>query len=382
MAARLEAATGPVFVGARIYRETSYRGLHPLAFPRVPVVTDLCRTLGWLPAATYRTSPRAKPHALTAFHTQAYVAALQQAEQSQTVNAATRSRHGLGTLSNPIHPHMFRRPATSVGGALLGAALIAGGGRAYVPGGGTHHGMADRASGFCYLNDPVLAILALRRQGLSRIAYVDIDAHHCDGVEAAFDGMDGVRLISVHEEDRWPFTGALSDTAGGAAFNLPVPRDLNDTEYEMILDAFILPAVADFRPDAVILQCGADALLEDPLSRLALSNNCHWSTVAALAARAPRFLVLGGGGYNPWSVARCWSGVWATLSGHEIPDRLPADARAILSGLTWNRKAAQPSMDHLFKTLRDPPRSGPISDTLRSRISQLRARLAADRAVG
>ncbi len=362
-------ATAPVFIGARIYRGAGYGGRHPLAIPRVPAATDLCRALGWLPRTAYRPSPRAKPKALAAFHTPRYIAALRRAERLQSVSAAIRARHGLGTLSNPVYPEMYRRPATSVGGVLFGAALIAHGGVAHVPGGGTHHGLADRASGFCYFNDPVLAILALRGQGLRRVAYVDIDAHHCDGVELALAGHQDVRLISVHEENRWPFSGALRDTAGGVAFNLPVPRALNDTEYQLILDRFILPAVSDFRPDAIVLQCGADAVLEDPLSRLALSNNCHWQTVAALHGLSPRLLVLGGGGYNPWSVARLWAGVWATLNGREIPDRLPGAAQSVLAGLHWHRRAGQPVPAQWLTTLRDPRRPGAIRDTLRRRIA-------------
>lgn len=371
-------APDPIFVGARIYRASSFAPKHPLAIPRVPSVTDLCRAMNWLPAEQYRPSPRAKPVVLRAFHTADYVAALQAAEHNQQVSQAMRDRHGLGTFSNPIHPHMFSRPATSVGGVLLGAAQIANGGVAYVPGGGTHHGLADRASGFCYLNDPVLAIKALQRQGLGRIVYVDIDAHHCDGVETAFQGAQDVRLISVHEENRWPFTGALADTAGGASFNLPVPRALNDTEYALILDRVLLPAVAQFRPDAVVLQCGADALLEDPLARLELSNNSHWATVAALRELSPRFLVLGGGGYNPWSVARCWTGVWATLCGAAIPDELPPAARRVLAGMTWNRRAGLQPPAHWINNLRDAPRHGAIRDEIRDRVQWLARRLAAE----
>lgn len=366
----------PVFIGARIYRTSGFAAAHPLAIPRVPTVIDLCRVMGWLGPGNYRASPRAKPGALTAFHTPGYVAALQTAEDQQWVSDATRSRHGLGTLSNPVYPQMFRRPATSVGGVLLGAGLIADTGVVFVPGGGTHHGLADRANGFCYFNDPVLGILHLQRLGLRRIAYVDIDAHHCDGVEVALTGHDGIRLISVHEENRWPFTGALSDTAGGVAFNLPVPRGLNDTEFDLILDRFILPAVAAHRPEAIVLQCGADAVSEDPLSRLNLSNRSHWRTVAALRKMTNRFLVLGGGGYNPWSVARLWSGVWATLNGFEIPDRLPPEAQSVLAGLRWNRKAGNPPPERWVNTMRDAPREGPVRADLRSRIDLFSERLA------
>ncbi len=299
------ALSAPLFLGHEIYRRSSYGPWHPLRVPRVSTAMDLARALGWLPPARFRSSPRAKPSALTVWHTPEYVAALERAEAAQEVTDEDRARHGLGTVSNPVFPEMFRRPATSAGGSLLAGELLARGGVIYHPAGGTHHGLPDRANGFCYLNDPVLAILSLRRAGAVRVAYVDIDAHHCDGVEAAFAGDAEVLMISVHEERRWPFTGRLEDDAGGNAFNLPVPRGFNDTEMRAALEDLILPRVAAFRPDAVVLQCGADAVEEDPLSRLSLSNNAHWSVVAALRPLAPRYLVLGGGGYNPWTVGRC-----------------------------------------------------------------------------
>ena len=139
----------------------------------------------------------------------------------------------------------------------------------------------------------------------------------------------------------------------------------------------ILPAVEALRPEAIVLQCGADAVAEDPLARLELSNNAHWALLSALMPMAPRLLVLGGGGYNPWSVGRLWSGVWATLNGHEIPARLPEEAEAVLRGLTWSRRARGPTPDHLYTTLRDAPRPGPVCDTLRDRVHVLRGRRTA-----
>lgn len=367
-----------LFIGSEIYRRSTYGAVHPLAIPRVSTVIDLCRALGWFAPGQYRTSPRARPAALTAFHTPDYIAALQRAEAEQAVSEETRTRHGLGTLPNPVFAEMFRRPATAAGGSLLGAELVAQGHRVFTPGGGTHHGFADRAGGFCYLNDPVLAILALQRLGCTRVAYVDIDAHHCDGVASAFQGSQTVRMVSVHEARRWPFTGALEEDAGGAALNLPVGRGLNDSEFALILDHLILPAVSGFRPDAVVLQCGADAVAEDPLSRLALSNCAHRDTVRALAALCPRLLVLGGGGYNPWSVARAWTGVWATLSGAEIPDRLPPEAEAVLRDLTWQRQRHAPRPETWFTTLADTPRPGPIRSELRADLSRLEQRMRAE----
>ncbi len=343
--------------------------------PRVSTVIDLARALNWLPPAQYRTSPRAKPAALTLWHTPDYIAALLRAEETQSATDLDRSRHGLGTLSNPVFPDMFRRPATGAGGVMLAAQLLGQGPSViHVPGGGTHHGMPDRANGFCYLNDPVLALLSLRRAGLQRLAYIDIDAHHPDGVELAFARDPDTLQISVHEEQRWPFTGALTDAGMGQVYNLPVPRGLNDTEMQAVLHDLILPRVQAFAPDAIVLQCGADALDEDPLARLSLSNNAHWAVVAALQQMTDRFLVLGGGGYNPWSVGRCWTGVWATLNGHEIPDHLPDAAAAVLRALTWNggKRALPP--DALYTTLRDTPRPGTVRAEVTDRIWYLNNR--------
>ncbi|MDD9726719.1 acetoin utilization protein AcuC [Roseovarius sp. SK2] len=363
----------PLFIGSEIYRGSSYGARHPLSIPRVPTVMDLCHAMGWLPRDRFRVSPRAKPAALTGFHTPAYITALQQAEAARRVDEATRARHQIGTLSNPIFPEIYRRPATAAGGSLLAADLLAQGGIVYNPGGGTHHGMADHAAGFCYLNDPVLAIKAFLAQGLTRIAYVDIDAHHCDGVAAAFHGDPHVLMISTHEEARWPFTGALDDRAGSHAINLPLPRGTHDDDFALLRDEVLLPAVQDWRPEVIVLQCGADAVLEDPLARLALSNNAHWQVVTALKQMAPRLLVLGGGGYNPWTVGRLWSGVWATLNGFEIPDRLPERARSVLAALSWTRQRGD-RPDHLVETLRDTPRHGPVQNEIRRRVQVLQAR--------
>ncbi len=362
----------PRFIGSEIYRHSSYGAWHPLRVPRVSTVMDVCRAMGWLPKTQFVVSPRAKPAALTGFHTADYITALQTAEASQHVSDDVRARHGLGTPSNPIFPEMYRRPATSAGASLLAGELLAQGGVIYSPAGGTHHGLPDRANGFCYLNDPVLAIQSLRRNGAQRIAYVDIDAHHADGVEHAFENDPDTLLISVHEVNRWPRTGALSDVGAGQVFNLPVPAGLHDDDMAVIRDQVILPLVADFRPDAIVLQCGADAVAEDPQSRLTLSNNAHWAIVAALRPLSARYLVLGGGGYNPWSVGRLWSGVWAILNDQDIPDRLPDAAQQVLHALTWDgplrRVNPQP---HWISTLRDTPRNGAIHADVRDAATVL-----------
>ena len=369
--------TGPLFVGSEIYRGSSYGGLHPLRVPRVSTVMDLTRALGWLPPDRYRASPRAKAPALTLWHDADYIAALEEAEAltraGQPLPVEWRARFGLGTLSNPAFPEMFRRPATGAGGMIWAAEVLAAlpSGVIHVPGAGTHHGMKGRAAGFCYLNDVVLGLKALQRTGLRRLAYVDIDAHHADGVEAAFAEDREVLVISVHEEARWPFTGGLRDRGVGNVFNLPVPRGFNDSEMTEVCDRLILPRLRAHAPDAIVLQCGADALEEDPLARLALSNRAHLAVIAGLSDLAPRLIVTGGGGYNPWSVGRLWTAIWGQLSGQPLPDRLPPPAEAVLRGLGWNGGSRPLPAEPLYTTLLDAPREGPVRATLRDRLSLL-----------
>jgi acetoin utilization protein AcuC len=362
--------TAPIFIGSEIYRNSTYGAGHPLAVPRVSTVTDLCRALGWLPDSASRTAPMASIEQVCRFHHPDYIAALQRAEQTQTIAPEDRARFKIGAEGNPIYPEIFRRPMTSAGGVLLAAELTKNGGIIYCPGGGTHHGRAAQASGFCYLNDPVLGILAWLDQGLSRIVYLDIDAHHGDGVQDAFANDARVLTLSIHEANRWPHTGLATDRAGGHARNFPVPPGLNDSEFSTILNHAILPLIAAHNPQAILLQCGADALEEDPLSKLALSNNAHWATVAALRPLSPRLIVTGGGGYNPWSVARCWAGIWAVLNDLPIPPRTTPAAEAVLRAQRYNRAAGRNPPEHWFTTLRDLPREGMVRPDIHALVAQ------------
>lgn len=355
----------PLYVGSEIYRNSSYGPKHPLAVPRVSVCTDLCRALGWLPASAYRDAPLPPDAELTRFHDPAYVAALRQAEAEGRVSDAVRARFRIGAEGNPVYPEVYRRPAISAGGVMLAARLAAQGRIVHCPGGGTHHGRRDRASGFCFLNDPVLGLLTWLDLGLDNIVYLDIDAHHGDGVQDAFHDDPRVLTISLHESGRWPFTGAAHDQAGGAARNFPLPAGCNDSEFSYVMTQAVLPLIEARRPQAIMLQAGADGLEEDPLAKLSLSNNTHRAVVRTLMGLAPRLVVLGGGGYNPWTVGRCWALIWGTLNDRPIPDRLPPAAEAGLRALRFDRAAGRNPPPHWFTTLLDAPRTGPIRDKIR-----------------
>jgi len=354
------ALSRPIFIGGEIYRNSSYGRKHPLAIPRVSTAIDLSRAMGWLADAAYRDSPMASPDQLARFHDPDYIRALAAAEADQRVDPGTAARYNLGKLENPVFPEMYRRPATAAGASILAADLVIGGGTVYSPASGTHHGRRDRASGFCYVNDPVLGILRLLDLGLTRVLYVDLDAHHGDGVQDAFHDDDRVLTISIHEGPRWPFTGRADDRAGGMARNLPVEPGFNDTELDFLVGEVVLALGEAYRPEAVVIQCGADALADDPLSRLELSNGALWKAVDQVRRLAARVIVMGGGGYNPWSVGRCWAGVWATLNGIAPGDRTTPEAERVLRALTWDRRGGRNPPDRWFTTIADPPDPGPI----------------------
>jgi acetoin utilization protein AcuC len=361
-------APPPILIAHEIYRRSSYGLRHPLSIPRVSAALDLIGAMGWLAPGQYVESPIATAEEICRFHDPDYVAALIEAERTQRASHDVRRRFNFGINGNPIFPEMFRRPATACGGTLKAAdILLERVGIVHHLAGGTHHGRKDRASGFCFLNDAALGILRLLDGGLAKVAYVDLDAHHGDGVEAAFQGDPRVLAISIHEEGRWPHLGRADDRAGGSARNLPVPVGFNDSELEVLIERAVLPLIEGFSPQALVLQCGADALADDPMSGGMLSNRGIWEAVARLSESAPRLLVLGGGGYNPWSVARCWAGLWATLNGL-APDQVPtATARAVLRELTWSRSQGRNPPEHWSTTIADPKRPGKV----RSRILEL-----------
>ncbi len=355
----------PRFVHSETYRRAAYGQNHPLAIARVETAVDLCAALGWLEGAL-RPSPVASRAQLATFHAPDYIDALHDAEMAGLTPAAHRQKYNIGTRENPVFPGIFERASTAVGGSILAAKLALEGGIAYHPAGGTHHGQRARASGFCYFNDPVFAILTCLEADLERVVYVDLDAHHGDGVEDAFASDKRVFTVSMHEAGRWPGTGLLEDRRQGRARNLPVPTHINDSEFEVLLRDAILPLVLAQRPQAIIVTCGADCLRGDPLSTMELSNGALWDAVCDLAATAPAAVILGGGGYNPWTLGRAWAGLWATLNGFAVPDVLPKVAQKLLAGLTCDLVDDEEFQPEWLTTLKDQSNPGPVRDEVRA----------------
>ena len=369
--------TRAAFVGHDIYRRSAYGPLHPLTIPRVETVIDLCRMLDWFAPGEYVVSPRASFEELSAFHAMEYVTALRDASASGIVASEARVRFGIGTMENPLFDGLFERASTAVGGSIRAAELALDARVAFNAAGGTHHGRRDRASGFCYFNDPVFAILRLLHAGIARVLYVDLDAHHCDGVQDAFAEDARVWTLSIHEADRWPYTGAVDDVGGGRSVNLPVPKAFNDAELRLLVDDVVLPMADRVAPEAVVITCGGDALAGDPLASMALTNVALWDTIERIVALSPHAVVLGGGGYNPWTLARYWTGIWAKVSGRAVPERLPEAASTLLCGLHCDLVDDEDVDPGWITTLADRPSNAQVRESVRTLRDDASARCCA-----
>jgi acetoin utilization protein AcuC len=339
-------------IHSRDYARFDYGAEHPLRMERLDLTWCLMEAYGLtkLAGAVVKVPDPAEESELLRFHTEEYLAVLKAANTGRAP-AAVVCRYGLGPGDNPVFPGLWDVARLAAGGSLLAARLVAGGEarRAFHFAGGLHHAMPDRASGFCYVNDAVLAILHLRARGL-RVAYIDIDAHHGDGVQAAFYSDPNVLTISTHERgDRlFPGTGFVDEMGEGEgrgySVNLPLDVLTDSALYQPAFEAVVPPIIGAFRPDVVVAQLGIDSHRTDPLTHLALDVQGFTRTVGRIADLAPRLVALGGGGYDLGNVARAWTAAWAVMNAIELPVELP---KAFLE--------RSPGARVRVRTLWDPP---------------------------
>ena len=312
------------------WRRFDYGREHPLRMERLGLTWRLMEAYGLTagPKLKVLTPEPASVEAITRFHTLEYVEVLRAASGGDWVPHA--AGYGLGAGDNPIFPGLWEAAQLTAGGSLLAAQLVLDGEatRAFHFAGGLHHAMPNRASGFCYVNDAVLAIQALRRKNW-KIAYVDIDAHHGDGVQFAFYGDPHVLTFSSHERgDRlFPGTGFVEEIGEGEGLgysvNLPLQPYTDDAVYAPAFEAVVPPLLRAFAPDAIVLQLGIDSHRTDPLTHLAWTVQGFTKIVARLLEFSPRIVALGGGGYDLPNVARAWTAAWAAMNGVELPAEIP-----------------------------------------------------------
>ncbi|MEZ6031455.1 MAG: hypothetical protein R3C46_17150, partial [Hyphomonadaceae bacterium] len=174
-----------------------------------------------------------------------------------------------------------------------------------------------------------------------------------------------VVLISVHEDGRWPYSGRLNQPQAPNVRNFPVPRGFCDSELRFLMHEPILAIASRVRPEAIVITAGADCLQGDPLSSMALSNQAFWEAVMQACTFAPLQVVLGGGGYNPWTTARAWAGLWARLAGFEIPAGLPQSAIDILMPMTCDLVDDDERQPFWTSTLADPANPGHVRDEVK-----------------
>ncbi|MBD3728294.1 MAG: acetoin utilization protein AcuC [Sphingomonadales bacterium] len=360
MSGRGETHRAAIFIDNPVFGRAAWNALHPLAFSRQQAVRDMVEAMGWIEQSELRECPIATPETLARFHAPDYIAALQAAVARGKVTAEERTRYGFGTMENPIFPGLFERAAATVGGSIAAARVALQGHIAFHPAGGTHHGKPDRASGFCYFNDPAFAIATFLDAALDRVLYLDLDAHHGDGVEAIFAGDSRVHTLSLHEAGRWPHSGTPDNPGPANATNFAVPRAINDAEYDWLIQGPVAEVAGRFAPQAIVVTAGVDCLHGDPLSAMELSNRALWRAVECALGWAPHIAVLGGGGYNPWTVTRGWAGMWAVLSGRD-PGEVPNEAaRALLAGFESDLIDEDEIEPEWLDSVADAPRPGPI----------------------
>ncbi len=325
---------------------------HPLAPIRLRLTVDLLDSLHLLvPDLVEVLVPDpADEAALTAVHTPDYLAA---------VRAAGRGvgdvEHGLGTPDNPVFPGMHEASALVAGATLAGARAVwdAAPRHAVSLAGGLHHAMPDHASGFCVYNDVAVAIRWLLAAGARRVVYVDVDAHHGDGVERVFWDDPRVLTISIHQSGAslFPGTGFPGEVGGpaarGSAVNVALPAGTGDAGWLRAVDAVVAPLVAEHRPDVLVSQHGCDAHRRDPLTDLAVSVDGLRAValaVAELAARhaGGRWLATGGGGYALADVVpRTWAHLVAIAAGRpvDLDTPVPDDWRRQVAGAGFRAPA-------------------------------------------
>lgn len=357
------------FIDHPVFSLAAWSGLHPLAFARQANVRKLAAAMGWLAPGSVVEADLPDRTTLLRFHDADYVDSLSRAVESGAVSVAARERYGFGTMENPIFPGLFARASATVGGAIAAARVALQGRTAFHPAGGTHHGKRNRASGFCYFNDPAFAIATLLDAGAAPVLYLDLDAHHGDGVESLFAGDMRVRTVSIHEEGRWPHTGLPGSDSPPNAVNIAVPRGFSDSELDWIVAGPLGDFVRRLAPAAVVITAGADCLAGDPLSAMALTNRAFWRAVSAACAWAPHAVVLGGGGYNPWTVTRGWAGLWACLAGHDPAAPLTPEAAALLASYECDLVDEDEVDPQWLASIADRPEPGELRESVMQRAA-------------
>jgi acetoin utilization protein AcuC len=347
--------TRTAFIYSKKLWERGHGGAHPLKPERLKRTYELLDAYGAFDDEdSLLVPPRpATVEELGFFHSQEYIVAVQKLSLGEEdVNAA---RYNFGTGDNPVFAGMYETEALKLGAGMVALELVLSGEVevAFSFAGGMHHARPAYASGFCVFNDIAVAIHKILVEGL-RVAYIDIDVHHGDGVQAAFYDNDRVLTISFHESGYYLFPGSgfveeIGRGVGrGYAVNLPLAPYTDDETYVWAFREIVPPLVQKFEPDIIVTQLGIDTHYQDPLAHLCLTMEGYVAVVETIKDLAPRWLSFGGGGYELDVVPRAWTLAYGVMRGQEFPDEIPS-SYAVKYGLTNLRDRKKPFLDDRVK---------------------------------
>jgi acetoin utilization protein AcuC len=311
------------------YFAYDYGASHPLRIERLRLTYNLCAAynlFGLSDTDLIETNPASESQLLR-FHTPEYVDVLRRASSGQITSEFS---YGIGPGDNPVFPGLWEWSQLHTGASLQCAELVSSGrvDTAFNIAGGLHHAGASKASGFCYVNDPVLAIYHFVDQG-KRVMYLDIDAHHGDGVQWAFYEDPRVLTVSFHQDGRtlFPGSGGLAEMGRGEGLgysvNIPLLPGTDDHVFWEGFSAVVPMLMQQYNPEVIVSQLGVDTFRDDPLAALELTTNGFCKVITYLSEQRIPWVALGGGGYNPANVARAWTLAWAIMNGVELSDDLP-----------------------------------------------------------
>jgi acetoin utilization protein AcuC len=343
---------------------------HPLTPRRFGPGIDLLREVGAEPGLA---PEPASDDDLLLCHSARYIATVKRLSELDN-DPWGAPEAGIGPGDDPPFAGMHEAAAAVAGGSLRAIEAIIRGDltHAFHPGGGLHHAMPSRASGFCIYNDPALAIAKARQAGM-RVLYIDLDVHHGDGVEEIHRDDPGVLTVSFHEDGRYlfPGTGSVTDVgdgpAAGSVVNVPLEPETGERAWLSAVETLVPELASAFGPDIVVSQHGCDTHAWDPLAHLNVTTTAMGAAARVVDAVAHRWaggrwLATGGGGYGVYRVVpRAWAHVWLAAAHREPPDRLPDGWR-----IRWAEEAARYGDRSLPETFDDSPNAGlPFDDTQR-----------------
>ncbi len=342
---------------------------HPFKPERAQKTLELCRRYGVLDQKDMilKSPPLLEPEKLLVAHSEDYLKALGRVGQGEIFEEMLS--FGIGTEDNPPLPGIYEWSRKCAGATWEGMVELLGKDTDIIfnPLGGFHHALRSRASGFCYINDIVIAIKEALNNN-AKITYVDIDAHHGDGVQEAFYHEDRVQFISIHESGKhiYPYTGSVEESGEGDGqgftVNIPLPPKTDDEVYLEVFRRIVLPLVKGFGPDVLVAELGADSLVSDPLTDLMLTNNSYTEVVRELRALCGKILATGGGGYDIYRTARCWTLAWAILNDVEPKDEFAG----LVGGMMFGPEMEVGSLyDRPYTT------TGPEKDIIRKEVDKI-----------